>query len=162
MPHIHLTTVIYAPVERVFDLSRSIYLHKKSMEHTNEQAIAGTTVGLINEGETVTWQAKHLRKQRMLKVKITSMKLYESFTDEMMEGDFKNMQHHHHFKPIANGTVMIDEFIFQSPYGFIGNLVNRFYLTNYMKQLLTNRNEIIKQYAESNKWKIVLESKVAV
>ena len=47
MPLIHLTTFIAAPIERVFDLSRSIDLHKKSMAHTNEQAVAGTTTGLI-------------------------------------------------------------------------------------------------------------------
>ena len=34
MPLIHLTTFIAAPAERVFDLSRSIDVHKKSLAHT--------------------------------------------------------------------------------------------------------------------------------
>jgi hypothetical protein len=62
MPTIHLTTFIEAPVKRVFDLSRNITLHKKSMQNTGETAIAGVTSGLINLNETVTWQAKHLFK----------------------------------------------------------------------------------------------------
>ena len=157
MPKIHLTTLIHAPVERVFDLSRSITLHKKSMEHTGEMAVAGTTTGLIQLGETVTWQAKHLFKTRLLRVQITAMRPYESFTDEMKQGDFKSMVHHHYFKPIDNGTIMIDDFNFESPYGFIGKLVNRFFLTAYMRRLLEQRNIVKKQYAETQTRKTVIQ-----
>jgi hypothetical protein len=70
MTKIHLTTFIAAPIDRVFDLSRSIDLHKISTAHTNEEAIAGTTTGLIKFNETVTWQAKHLFKKENLQVKL--------------------------------------------------------------------------------------------
>jgi len=156
MPKIHLTTVIHAPVEIVFDLSRSINLHEKSMAQTNEKAIAGTITGLIQKGETVTWKAKHLLKVRTLQTLITKMIPYTFFTDEMKKGDFKSMLHHHYFKPIANGTVMIDELYFESPYGIIGKIVNSMFLTGYMTKLITQRNNIIKEYAETGKWKTVL------
>jgi ligand-binding SRPBCC domain-containing protein len=156
MPFIHLTTLVHAPVDRVFNLARSITLHEKSMAHTNEKAVGGVTSGLIQQGETVTWQAKHLFKNRLLTVQITAMKPYTFFTDEMKQGDFASMLHHHYFKPIANGTIMIDEFTFTSPYGLLGKAVNKVFLTNYMKRLLTQRNNIIKDYAESHKWKTVL------
>ncbi|MBD0294000.1 MAG: cell division protein, partial [Flavisolibacter sp.] len=45
MPFIHLTTFIAAPIERVFDLSRSINLHKASMKAYNERPIAGKISG---------------------------------------------------------------------------------------------------------------------
>src|ERR1700685_582487 len=86
MPTIHLTTFIAAPVERVFALSRSIDLHKKSMAHTNEQAVSGTTTGLIGLDETVTWKAKHLFKVRILKSLIVQMDRPFLFTDEMVKG----------------------------------------------------------------------------
>lgn len=156
MPTIHLTTFIAAPAERVFDLARNIDLHKKSMAHTGEDAIAGTVTGLINAGETVTWKAKHLGKNRVLRSKITDMKPPHSFVDEMVEGDFRSMKHEHHFKPVANGTFMIDILVFESPWGGIGRLVNRFFLTRYMYKMLEQRNKIIKEYAESDKWKHVL------
>ena len=41
MPVIDISTVIAAPIERCFDLSRSIDLHLESMSHTNERAVAG-------------------------------------------------------------------------------------------------------------------------
>ena len=156
MPNIHLTTFITAPIERVFDLSRSINLHMVSMRHTHEKAIAGRVNGLIEEGETVSWEARHLFKMRYLTVKITAMQPYHFFEDEMLKGDFAAMKHQHHFKAVANGTIMIDLFEFESPYGSLGRMVNKLFLTDYMKRLLESRNAVIKDYAETDKWKAVL------
>jgi ligand-binding SRPBCC domain-containing protein len=156
MPTIHLTTFVAAPAERVFDLARSIDLHRKSMVHTGEEAIAGTVSGLIGLNETVTWRAKHLMKTRVLKSKITAMERPLSFTDEMTDGDFKSLRHEHHFKQIENGTLLIDLFHFETPYGGLGKLLNQLYLTSYMKKLLETRNLVIKEYAESEKWKFIL------
>jgi ligand-binding SRPBCC domain-containing protein len=157
MPTIHLTTFIAAPIERVFDLSRSIDLHKKSMAHANEQAVAGTTTGLIELQETVTWKAKHLFKTRVMRVRVTEMSKPFSFTDEMVDGDFKTMKHEHHFKKIENGTLLIDLFSYTSPYGSFGKIAEKLFLSNYMKKLLEERNQTIKHYAESDKWKFVLQ-----
>lgn len=137
-------------------------MHEKSMAQTNEKAVRGTLSGLINKGETVTWQAKRLYKTRKLTVQVTQMSPYTFFTDEMLEGDFKSMKHHHYFKPIKNGTIMIDEFYFESPYGFIGRLANHIFLTRYMKTLLEGRNNVIKEYAETHRWKTVLQQAGAV
>jgi ligand-binding SRPBCC domain-containing protein len=156
MPTIHLTTFIGAPAERVFDLSRSIDLHKKSMANTGEQAVAGTTIGLIELNETVTWKAKHLFKIRVLRARITAMQKSVSFTDEMADGDFKKMKHEHHFKQIENGTLLIDLFSYESPYGGLGKMVNGLFLNRYLKKLLEQRNKFIKEYAETEKWKSIL------
>ncbi len=156
MANIHLTTFIAAPIERVFDLSRSINLHKISTVQTGEKAIAGVMNGLINENETVTWQAKHLFKLRQFTAKITEMKRPDFFADEMIKGDFKSFKHDHHFKAADNGTIMIDLVEFESPYGVLGKLVNKFYLENYLEKLLLIRNDVIKKYAETTKWKAIL------
>ena len=108
MAKIHLTTLINAPVERVFDLSRSINLHRIASSNTYEKAIAGVTTGLINENETVTWEDKHLYKIRKFTTKITSMEFPNHFTVQMVHGDFKSFRHEHYFKPINNGTFLID------------------------------------------------------
>jgi ligand-binding SRPBCC domain-containing protein len=157
MPTIHLTTFVAAPTQRVFDLARSIDLHRKSMAHTDEEAIAGTTSGLIGLNETVTWKARHLRRMRVLKSKITAMEPPLSFTDEMVNGDFKSLRHEHHFKTIVNGTLLIDIFSYEAPYGNLGKLADRLFLTRYMKTLLETRNRTIKDYAESDKWKFILD-----
>ena len=156
MPTIHLTTFIAAPVQVVFDLSRHIGLHKESMSAYKEEAVAGTRFGLIEKEDTVTWQAKHLFKNRLLRVKITELKIPDMFISEQVQGDFKMMRHEHHFKPCDNGTIVIDLFHFESPYGMLGQWFNSLYLTNYMKRLLEQRNKTIKEFAESDKWKKLL------
>lgn len=156
MPKIHVTSFINAPIERVFDLSRSINLHQISTQQTNEKAIAGTINGLINKNETVTWEAKHFFKKRRFTSKITAMERPFSFTDEMIKGDFKSFYHEHHFKTVDNGTIMIDLLDFESPYGVFGKTVNRLFLRSYLEKFLLKRNAIIKEYAESQKWKAIL------
>lgn len=156
MPLIHLTTFIAAPVERVFDLSRSVSLHRMSMQEHGETVVAGVSAGLMNLEDTVTWQARHLGKKRLLSMKITDLKAPDRFTDEMLKGDFREIRHEHHFKVVENGTLMIDLFHFETPYGAIGRMVNRFYLTSYMRRLLEKRNEVLKTYAETDRWKQVL------
>lgn len=152
MPLIHLTTFIAAPVQRVFDLSRSIDLHKQSMQAFDERPVVGRLSGLIGLNETVTWQAKHLFKNRRLQVRIAAMDAPHAFTDEQVAGDFSLLRHEHFFKPCDNGTIMIDKFYFETPYGLIGRLINKVWLTGYMERLLQQRNCIIKKTAESNIW----------
>lgn len=156
MPSIHITTFIAAPIEVVFDLSRHIGLHKISQQDHKEEAVAGITSGLIQHGETVTWKAKHLFKTRLLTSEITAMKKPDFFEDVMIKGDFLSYSHKHHFKQTGNGTIMIDEVSFETPHGFLGKLVNRFFLSSYMKALVLKRNETIRTYAESNKWEALL------
>lgn len=156
MPTIHLTTFIAAPVDRVFDLSRSIEMHKKSMKHKKEEAVAGTRFGLIEKNETVTWKAKHLMKTRVLKVRVSNLEKPGFFIDEQMTGDFKLMKHEHHFKTCDNGTIMIDLFSFEIPYGVIGRWFNNLYLIRYLRKLIEQRNKMIKEFAEGDKWKHLL------
>lgn len=156
MPTIHLTTFIAAPVDVVFDLSRHIGLHQQSMAKYKEEAVAGIRMGLIEKDETVTWRAKHFFKTRILRSKITEMKKPDLFIHEQVQGDFKMLKHEHHFKPCENGTIIIDLFHFESPYGFLGKWINSLYLANYIKGLLEQRNKTIKEFAESGKWKKLL------
>ncbi|MBI3139936.1 MAG: SRPBCC family protein [Sphingobacteriales bacterium] len=158
MPTIHLTSFIAAPAEVVFDLSRHIGLHKESMSGHKEEAVAGIRFGLIGKEETVTWRARHLFKERLMRVKITEMKKGEMFIDEQVEGDFKMMKHEHYFKPCDNGTILIDLLHFETPYGVLGKWFNALYLTGYMKKLLDQRNKTIRDYAENGKWKKWLDA----
>ena len=137
----------------MFDLSRSVALHKASMKNHDEKIVDGTMSGLMNLNDTVTWTAKHLFKQRRLKIKITKFQRPEYFVDEQEQGDFVMMKHEHYFKPIENGTIMIDQFHFETPRGLIGRMINAIYLEKYMTRLLNERNNMIKQVAESNLWK---------
>lgn len=156
MPIIKLKTYIKAPIELVFDLSRSIDLHKISTQKTNEEAISGKTSGLISLNESVTWRAKHFGITQMLTSKITDFKKPQYFIDEMQEGIFKYFKHEHIFNFNDGITEMTDVFNYKSPFGFLGVLADRIFLKSYMASFLIERNNIIKDFAETEKWKELL------
>jgi len=111
--------------------------------------------GLIELGESVTWRAKHFGFFQELTSRITTFDKPNSFTDEMVKGAFKSFQHVHQFEPAGNGTNMIDIFSYTSPLGILGKIADYLFLKKYMKELLINRNTIIKEYAENQNNKIL-------
>ena len=157
MPLIKIETLIEAPAEIVFDLSRSIDLHKLSTADTNEEAIAGVTSGLISMNESVTWRARHFGVYQTLTSKITAFDRPKFFVDEMVKGAFRSFRHEHHFEQQNGTTVMRDIFEYKSPLGWLGNLADLLFLKRYMTRLLTNRNEMIKEFAENGRWKEVIK-----
>lgn len=158
MPKIEITTEINSTKEICFDLARSIDLHKISTAHTNEEAIDGRTKGLINLNETVTWQATHFGIKQKLTSKITAFDKPNYFVDEQTKGIFKSIYHLHSFEIVENKVLMKDVFEFESPFGLLGKLFNQLVLTKYLKKLLLTRNQLIKEFAESEKWKEVIIS----
>lgn len=158
MPVITLETTIRSSIEICFDLSRSIDLHAISMGHTNEKAVAGTTSGLIELDETVTWRATHLGIRQKLTSKITAYNRPFYFRDEQVKGFFQSLVHDHLFEAKEDKVVMKDVFAFQSSCGIAGRLLDKLLLTKYMTQLLSERNQMIKEYAETGRWKEVLQT----
>ena len=70
----------------------------------------------------------------------------------MIKGAFRSFRHEHHFAEKENGTLMKDVFDFEAPLGFLGKLAAQLVLTRYMTRLLSQRNKVIKDFAESGKW----------
>ncbi|MGF9908069.1 SRPBCC family protein [Brevibacillus porteri] len=150
MPVIRMEFLIDAPRQVCFDAARSIDLHMESTASTKERAIGGVTSGLINMGETVTWEAIHFGIKQNLTVKITEMEEPRYFVDEMVSGAFKGFHHTHEFIPITdNQTRMIDIFDYTSPLGILGKLADWLFLEAYMTRFLRTRNEYLKQVAEA-------------
>lgn len=156
MPSIELKTIIKSNVQICFDLSRSIDLHQISTSDTKEVAIDGCTKGLIGLNEFVTWEATHFGIRQHLTTKITAFNSPYHFRDEQVKGAFKSMVHDHNFEEKDGFVVMSDTFVFHSPYGILGRIFEMMVLTKYMKNLLLKRNKTIKEFAETEKWKLVL------
>jgi ligand-binding SRPBCC domain-containing protein len=147
------TTLIAAPIDRVFDLARSIEVHLAGNTHFGEQAVAlsGTrTAGLLSLANTVTWQARHFFIRQRLTSQITEYDPPNYFQDTMLNGAFQSMQHDHTFRAGPDGiTEMIDVFRFAAPLGILGRLAETLVLRRYMQALLHERNIVIQQIAES-------------
>lgn len=151
MPRIELITDIRSKIEICFDLARSIDLHKISTEKTGEEAIAGKISGLIELNEFVTWRATHFGVSQRLTSKITAFKRPYYFIDEQVKGAFESIRHEHRFDQLGDKVKMTDIFEFQSPFGILGQLFNSLILTKYLRRLLIDRNNVIKEFAETDK-----------
>lgn len=158
MPCIELETRIGAPVERVFDLARSIDAHTVSTGKTKERVVAGRMTGLIEAGETVTWEATHFGVRQRLTAKVTLMDKPCMFEDEMLQGAFAFLRHRHEFEDAGGGTLMKDILCFQAPLGLLGRLAEWMFLKRYMTHFLQDRNHVLKTLAESEDWRRYLDA----
>ncbi|MCH9680600.1 MAG: SRPBCC family protein [Deltaproteobacteria bacterium] len=149
MPTITIETFVRAPVRRVFDLHRSIDVHVQSAGTTHEVAVAGKTSGLMELGETVTWEATHFGIRQRLTTTITRFDPPHHFRDSMVRGAFRRFDHDHWFEPHEGGTQVRDEFDFEAPLGPLGWLAERLVLTRYMQRFLVVRGEAIQKLAEA-------------
>ncbi len=146
------TTLILAPIERCFDLARSIDLHVQSAAGTGERAVAGVTSGLIGMGEQMTWRAKHLGVWQEFTSKITAFERPHYFQDAMVQGAFRSFRHDHSFESIeATKTLMRDVLIFSAPFPVLGQMAEIF-LRPYLASFLRERNSLLKRVAESEEW----------
>lgn len=153
MPTIMLSSTINAPVDVVFDLSRSIDLHMIGAAHTQEKAIAGRTSGLIGLGEDVTWKAVHFGLPFTLSTRVTRLERPYYFVNELVSGPFRSLKHEHRFRILKNGeTEMKEIFEFKLPLGFMGSAAERMFLTRYFQRFLSYRNNTILEYAETDQW----------
>jgi ligand-binding SRPBCC domain-containing protein len=156
MAIIEVITRINAPQKRCFYLALSVDLHAVSARQTREEIIAGVRSGVLQLHDSVTFRARHLGVWQTLTSKVTVLQAPGYFRDEMQQGAFKIMWHEHHFEQDGATTLMRDVFVFTSPLGWIGRLVDALVLKRYMRQFLQQRGIVVKQYAESDAWQSVL------
>ena len=161
MIQIDETTLIHAPIERCFDLSRSVEVHLLANVHSGEQAMAlgGVTSGLVGLSQEVTWRAKHFGFWQTLTSKTTAMESPRYFQVTMVRGIFRFMQADHLFRAVKPGiTEMTDRFYIEAPLPILGPIAEVMFLRRYMLSLLRERNAVIKQVAESSDWQRYLKS----
>ena len=156
MPVIHITTFVATPHTRVFDLSRNTRLYKQAFSEQKETFHAAGSGNMLEQGETLTIHSKRLSKLRSLTLRVTEFEQGVSFVEEQVKGDLLSYRHQHHFKPVENGTVMIDLVEYDYPRDFLGKLLGKIYMKAIVEQLVSARVSLVKQYAESEKWKVVL------
>ena len=153
VPVIDVAVAIAAPVERVFDLARSIDFHVVSAGASEERPIAGRTSGLIELGETVTWSARHFGIRQTLTVRITEFDRPRRFRDSMVAGAFRSFDHDHLFETKDGSTLMRDVFRYEAPLGLLGRFASALVVERHMRRFLVERGLAIKAAAESDAWR---------
>jgi len=151
LPKIVHKLIINVPKEICFDLARNVEVHTKTTSHTNEKAVGGVKAGLLEQGDTVTWEATHFCIRQRLTAKIVSMERPNQFKDTMVKGAFESFIHTHDFLEVPEGTLMMDTFEYKSPFGILGILADKLFLERYMKKFIISRSLELKKIAEKDR-----------
>src|SRR5579862_1980139 len=139
MPIIQIEKHINSPPATVFDLAINVDVHTKSTASTKERAVAGVTSGPMKLGETVTWEAKQLGFWFKLTSQIVAYDRPWHFIDQMVSGPFRSMIHHHDFKEVDGGTLMIDKMEYAAPLGILGRIAELLFLNAHLKHFFEVR-----------------------
>ena len=109
-------TIIDAPIQRCFDLARSVEVHLAGNIHFGEQAVAivGVTSGLPESPEHVTWRARHFGIWQDLTSEITVLATTDLLPGHYGHGTFRSMQADHHFRTLPSGATEMKD-VFRSP-----------------------------------------------
>ena len=148
MARIELVTLIKAPPAACYALAVNVQAHVDSTQQTEERVVSGPASGLLQLGDEVTWEARHLGVRQRLTVRITQAAPPHHFCDELVKGAFRTLRHDHYFESVPGGTRMRDVFEFSSPAGIVGRLFERLFLTRYLTNFLRTRNAALKQQLE--------------
>jgi ligand-binding SRPBCC domain-containing protein len=138
-----------APIETCFDAARDLDLHMKSVQHTDERAVAGRTSGLISAGEEVTWRARHFGITQHFTSRITAFDRPRYFQDTMQRGAFKSFVHDHFFESDQGKTKMTEALRFSAPLGLLGRIAEKLVLRRHLKRLLELRVAAIRDAVEA-------------
>ena len=148
MTTIKITTNYFAPIETIFNTNRNIDIHQQSASKTKEVAIAGTTSGLINKKETVTWKGKHFGVYLTHQSLISEMIFPTYFVDEQLKGKFKSFKHQHFFEQKENYVEVTDILEYETPFRIFGQLFDKLLLKKHLTNFIIHRNTVLKNLAE--------------
>jgi ligand-binding SRPBCC domain-containing protein len=143
-----LRTEIEASREVVFDLSRSVALHVRSMDAYAEEVVEQPSHDLLGPGDEVTWRARHFGVLLEVRSRITAFDRPVSFRDSMVAGPFARFDHDHLFEVTDGRTRMTDRFDYVLPFGLVGRLADVLAVKRHLKRLVAARAQAVKREAE--------------
>ncbi len=139
--------MIKAPIERCFDLARSVDAHLASTASAGERVVAGKAHGLLEMGDEVTWEGRYLAVRMRQGARITRLDRPHMFVDEGTTGPL-NHRHLHQFVSEGDATLMVDTFDYELPNGVLGRLADRIMVGRRIRRLFKERTAYLKAAAE--------------
>jgi ligand-binding SRPBCC domain-containing protein len=146
---ITIETRIAAPIELCFDLARDVDTHMRTSAGHQERVVGGRMSGLLDLGDTVTWEAVHFLVRQRLTSRITEFDRPRHFVDEMVKGAFASLRHVHQFSVDGESTVMIDTLSWRSPLGILGVIADKLAVERHMRTFITRKQHNLRLVAET-------------
>ena len=74
---------------------------------------------------------------------ITHVVPQKLFVDEQRKGPYKMWHHQHHFEEQNGGTLMTDMLHYEPPFGILGTIADRLFITGQVKEIFKFRKKKI-------------------
>ena len=151
MGRLVIKTELRAPIERCFDLARDVEVHCRTAAFTSERAVPpGRTSGLLELGDTVTFEGRHFGLRLRLTARIVEMQRPVRFVDEAIGGPFERLRHVHEFHSRDDATEMIDMLEWEAPYGVLGRIADWLILDRHLGWFVRTKQGALKGLAEED------------
>lgn len=160
------STLIHAPIDRLFQLSTSLALVEQTLGmHPLDTGVAnGLTTGHVTANSRVVWRGWKFGLPTQHHTLITAYSPPNStneafFQDTQERGRFAYFQHDHHFAEFTDPTTrdptteLRDEVRFTLPFGPLGRVAARYLLEPTIHRLCRHRFALLKQLAEGDGWR---------
>ena len=105
---------------------------------------------VMKEGQLIDYTIRILGKKIRWRTIITEFSPPEMFVDQQLKGPYSMWHHTHIFNKIDGGVEIIDRISYAVPFGFIGQIVNYFFIKNDLKKIFRYRYKVIKDYFKRN------------
>lgn len=148
MPFIEHKQLINAPIDVCFDQARYVDIYAQTTLVPMIKAVGAVTKELLEEGDSVIWEAVHFGIKHRVTSKVIFMEKPHSFVMIQVKGIFKSFIHIHQFMEEVEGTRMVNHFQYKSRFGPIGILFDKLFLEKYMKRFIVMHAIKLKKMAE--------------
>jgi ligand-binding SRPBCC domain-containing protein len=121
-----------------------------------EDIVAGCTSGLIGPNQHTLMEAKVAGIRISTEMKLTHYAPPFYFSYEIVNSVFESVVHEYYFYDLKEETVMVDNFYFETRFGILGEILNFLFLKRFLVKAIQQRDEILREYAEGDKWRTIL------
>lgn len=141
---------VRASLERCFDLTRSIDVHRQTGTLISARVEAGKAEGLSELGDSTTWSARFYGLRFRMTTVVYAMDAPHSFAEYSTDGLFRFFGHRYSFERQGDVTLVTDELAFRSPVYPIGFLVDSALLRPKLEAVQIHRLQMIASLAQKS------------
>ena len=142
--YLHREQIIPAPVEVVWAyFCEPKNLNEITPPEINFEIIRGGNVKMY-EGQVIEYRVEFLRGVRSLWLtEISHVRDGAYFVDEQRVGPYRFWYHEHVFEACETGTKMTDRVTYVIPFGILGDVLNKIWISNRLESIFNFRSQKI-------------------
>ena len=105
----------------------------------------------MKDGQLIDYTITIFKKEIRWRTLITEYAYPNKFIDQQLKGPYSLWHHTHYFYNHGDYVEMIDKISYAIPFGFIGQMINYFFINKDLLEIFDYRKKNIKNYFKENK-----------